>query len=307
MPSTLQALKLLSDSSRVRVLLLVGRDELSVAELQESLAFGQSRISTYLAQLRRAELVEDRRVGKHVRYRLAAATAGLLDHLLEAAAKEIPEHQADLRTMRLVLERRRDQVRAYFNNLAGKFGHQYVPGRSWRGLAEALLELLPPLVIADLGAGEGSFSQLLARRAERVIAVDSSERMVEVGRTLAAEHGLTNVDYRVGDMEAPPIGDAEVDLAFFSQSLHHARHPGRAVQEAARILRPGGRIAILDLAKHHIEEAREMYADEHLGFSEVELRDYLEEAGFRVSTTAVVHREEQAPYFETLLAVGVKP
>jgi ArsR family transcriptional regulator len=108
-------------------------------------------------------------------------------------------------------------------------------------------------------------------------------------------------------MEAPPIGDAEVDLAFFSQSLHHARHPGRAVQEAARILRPGGRIAILDLAKHHIEEAREMYADEHLGFSEVELRDYLEEAGFRVSTTAVVHREEQAPYFETLLAVGVKP
>jgi len=307
MPSTLHALKLLSDPNRVRVLLLLEREELTVAELQESLEFGQSRLSTYLAQLRRAELVEDRRSGKYVRYRLHPRTGELLDDLIRAAAEEIPEHKKDLRALTLVLDRRRDRVRAYFNELAGKFGQQYVPGRSWRGLAEALLELLPPLKVADLGAGEGSFTQLLARRAERVVAVDNSERMVEVGRALADEHGLRNVEFRVGDMEAVPIADGEMDLAFFSQSLHHAQHPERAVAEAFRILRSGGRIAILDLASHHVEEAREMYADEHLGFGEVELREYLEAAGFEVLTTAMVHREEQTPHFETLLAVGVKP
>ena len=123
------------------------------------------------------------------------------------------------------------------------------------------------MVIADLGAGEGTFSQLLAQRAQQVIAVDNSEKMVEFGANLAREHGLSNLEFRLGDMEAVPIESGQVDLAFFSQSLHHAQHPERAVAEAWRILKPGGRIAILDLARHQFEEAREMYADMWLGFS----------------------------------------
>ena len=100
-----------------------------------------------------------------------------------------------------------------------------VPGKVWR---KCCLPLLRPMIIADLGAGEGTFSQLLACRAERVIAVDSSLKMVEVGEALAREHGLTNLEFRRGDMEQVPIADAEVDLALFSQSLHHALHPERA-------------------------------------------------------------------------------
>ncbi|MFL6447418.1 MAG: metalloregulator ArsR/SmtB family transcription factor [Bryobacteraceae bacterium] len=313
MPQILRSLRLLSDPTRVRLLLLLESEELSVVELQGILAKGQSQISTHLSQLKRVGLVEDRRIGKNIFYRLkpvrsdgdARISAELLD-LLRNAASEIPEAAEDREALALVLDKRRDRMRSYFDGLAGRFGREYLPGRSWQGLAEALLTLMPPIVIADLGAGEGTFSQLLARGAERVIAVDNSERMVDFGAKLAEKHAVANLEYRLGDMEALPISDGEVDLAFFSQSLHHALNPERAVSEAWRIVRPGGRVAILDLVRHQFEEAREMYADVWLGFTEIELRRFLEQVGFGDVFTSVVHKEAESPHLETLLAVGTK-
>lgn len=308
MASILKSLRLLADPARLRIILLLEQEQLSVAELQEILATGQSTISTQLAQLKTAGLVEDRRAGKSIQYRLKDGNgelAGLLD-VARRAVSEVPEAARDQMALELVLRKRQDRVRAYFDELAGKFGRQYVPGRSWRGLAEAFLMLMPPMVVADLGAGEGTFAQLLARRARTVIAIDDSEEMVRYGTELAERHGVKNLQYRRGDMEALPIEDGTVDVAFFSQSLHHARHPQRAVAEAHRILRAGGRIVVLDLKKHHVEEARELYADLWPGFAEVELRDFLERARFGSVETATVHRETEAPYFETLLAVGEK-
>jgi ubiquinone/menaquinone biosynthesis C-methylase UbiE/DNA-binding transcriptional ArsR family regulator len=310
MTPILKIFRTLADPSRVRLVLLLEQEELSVAELQEILAMGQSTISTHLAQLKHAGLVEDRRTGKSVLYRLktpqGAARLRLMESL-RAAAAEIPECEQDGQALRLALEKRRDRMRAYFDELAGRFGKSYVPGRSWKGLAEALLKLMPPQVVADLGAGEGTFSQLLAQRAVKVIAVDNSARMMEYGAELARRHGVANLEYRCGDLEQVPIESGTVDLAFFSQSLHHAPHPERAIREAYRILRAGGQIAVLDLLRHHFEEAREMYADLWLGFTEVELVGFLERAGFERISATVVHKEEQAPYLETLLAVGRKP
>jgi ArsR family transcriptional regulator len=302
--SILKSLRLVSDPSRLRLLLLLEREELSVAELQEILAMGQSRISTHLAQLKAAELVEDRKQGKNSLYRLRD---NRLNEVLHSAASEIPEAEEDHKALTLVLEKRRDKVRGYFDELAGRFGRNYVPGRSWKGLAETLLQLMPPMVIADLGAGEGTFSQLLAQRAERVIAVDNSPKMVEFGSRLARENGIANLEYRVGDLESPPIDAGSLDLAFFSQSLHHAIHPAGAVAAAANLLKPGGRIVILDLKKHNFEQARELYADTWLGFSEVELRGFLEAAGFIGVQSWVVDREAQPPSLETILVMGRKP
>jgi ubiquinone/menaquinone biosynthesis C-methylase UbiE/biotin operon repressor len=299
----LKTLKLISDPSRLRLLLLLEREELSVAELQEILSMGQSRISTHLSQLKAAGIVEDRKQGKNSLYRLRDRQ--LVD-LLHSAASEIPEAKDDARALQLALEKRLDKVRGYFDELAGKFGRDYVPGRSWKGLAETLLQLMPPMAIADLGAGEGTFSQLLAQRAQHVIAVDNSAKMVEFGARLARENGIANLEYRLGDMESPPIEDATIDLAFFSQSLHHALHPERAVAAAARLLKPGGRIVILDLKKHSFEQARDLYADTWLGFSEVELRGFLESAGFTGVQSWVVDREAQSPGLETILAMGRK-
>jgi len=208
--------------------------------------------------------------------------------------------------MRRVVKKRQDRMRNFFDSVAGRLGKDYVPGKSWKGVAEALLRLLPPMVIADIGAGEGAFALLLAERAVKVIAIDSSARMIEVGREQALRHGVKNVEYRLGDMEELPIEDATVDLVFFSQSLHHALHPDRAVQEASRILKPSGRIVILDLLKHRFEEARELYADEWLGFSEAELETMIEKASLRNLQTSIVHREQETPHFQTLLAIADK-
>jgi ArsR family transcriptional regulator len=190
--------------------------------------------------------------------------------------------------------------------VAGRLGKDYVPGKSWKSLAEALLRLMPPLVVADLGAGEGASALLLAQRAKKVIAVDSSARMIEVGREQALRHGVKNVDYRLGDMEEIPIGDGEVDLVFFSQSLHHALHPERALAEAARILVAGGRIVILDLVRHRFEEARELYADEWLGFGEADLESMLQNVGFVNVEATAVDKEPETPQFQTLLVVADK-
>jgi ubiquinone/menaquinone biosynthesis C-methylase UbiE/DNA-binding HxlR family transcriptional regulator len=306
MPSIIKTLKVVADPNRLRILLLLKGEELSVAELQEILAMGQSTISTHLSQLKQAGLVEDRRTGKSSLYRPTAAWGSPLDEILADAEKEIPEFNSDQATMRRVLKKRQDKMRAFFDSVAGRLGKDYVPGQSWKSMAEAMLRLMPPLTVADLGAGDGSFALLLSQRAVRVIAVDSSARMIEVGREQAARHGVKNVEYRLGDMEEVPIGAGEVELVFFSQSLHHALHPERALAEAARILAPGGRIVVLDLLKHRFEEAREIYADEWLGFSEAEMESMLENAGFANVETSVVDKDAEAPQFQTLLAIADK-
>jgi ubiquinone/menaquinone biosynthesis C-methylase UbiE len=306
MPSIVKTLRVVADPNRLRILLLLRGEELSVAELQEILTMGQSTISTHLAQLKQAALVEDRRTGKSSLYRLSPAD-GTLNGLLNQAGEEIPEAKTDQAAMRRVLRKRQDKMRTFFDSVAGRLGKDYVPGKSWKSVAEALLRLLPPMIIADLGAGEGSSALMLSQTAKRVIAVDTSTKMIEVAREQAARHRIENIEFRLGDMEEVPIDSSSVDLVFFSQSLHHALHPERAVSEAARILVPGGRIVILDLAKHRFEEAKELYADEWLGFTETDLEAMLEKSAFTDIQTSVVHKDPEPPNFQTLLAVAAKP
>jgi len=305
MPSMLKSLKLLSDPTRLRILVLLGQEALSVAELQEVLGMGQSRISTQLSQLKAAGLVVDERSGKNNIYR-GSASPDLAD-VLRLAALELPEVAGDEAALRHLMRKRKDTARAYFDELAGRFGKDYVPGRSWKALAEALIKVLNYRVVADLGAGEGTLAQLLAQRAEKVIAVDISPKMVAFGQQLAENNGLANLEFRIGDIEEPPIEDHSLDLAVLSQALHHAAHPQRAIDAAFRILKPGGRLIVLDLLLHTFEEARELYADRWLGFSECELATMLERAGFTCIETVVADRETSAPGFQTLLGIGIRP
>src|SRR5580692_5430105 len=151
MPSIIKILRVVADPNRLRILLLLRAEELSVAELQEILVMGQSTISTHLAQLKQAELVEDRRTGKNNLYRLttSATTSGggdLLDRMLAEAEKEIPEAARDQAAMRRVVKKRQDKMRSFFDSVAGRLGRDYVPGKSWKSLAEVFLRLMPPMV-----------------------------------------------------------------------------------------------------------------------------------------------------------------
>ncbi len=305
MPSILNSLKLLSDPTRLRVFLLILCEELSVLELQEILGMGQSRISTQLAKLKSGGLAEDRKVGKSNLY-VGLGDAKIRKICVDLSA-EVPENEQDLKSLRHVVAKRKDKAKAYFDDLAGKFGKRYVPGRSWKGLTEALLKVLNYEVVADFGAGEGTLSQLLAQRAKKVIAIDNSAKMVEFGADLAKQHQLDNLEYRLGDIEAPPLDPASVDLAVFSQALHHAANPEEALAAAYRSLKPGGVLIVLDLLKHQFEQARELYFDTWLGFSEVELIEMLNNTGYSCIEASVVDKESEPPFFQTLLAVAVKP
>lgn len=303
-------LKLVTEPTRLRILALLLREELSVAELQEILGMAQSRISSSLALLRSAELVTDRRDGKRAYYSLRAGlpspTLAFLRSATDAVSAQ-PELEADRAGLARALARRRATQEEYFNLIAGRLGKNYCPGRSWESIGHLALRLTPAIDIADLGAGEGLISQLLARRARQVWCIDSSPKMVEVGAALAEKNGLANLSYKLGDIEQVPLPDASVDLAILSQALHHAQHPQNAVAEAFRILRPGGQLLVLDLKEHGFEKARELYADVWLGFPENTLHGFLARAGFQAVEVVGVCREEQAPHFETLLASGRKP
>lgn len=307
---SLKTLRALADPTRVRILALLENNELSVNELQDITALGQSRISTHLGLMQEAGLLDSRREGKRTFYRLQSspseARAPSLA-LAKAAAREQPEFESDRANLRRIVTRRAHQERVFFNQIAGRFDRSYGPGRSWQAFGQLLLRLLPPLVVADLGSGEGLLSELLARNCKKVIAVDNSEKMVAFGTRKARKNGLKNLEFRLGDLERPPLEPASVDVVILSQALHHSENPAAALLAARRLLVRGGQILILDLRQHHFEKAREWYGDHWLGFTEGDLHLWLERAGFRNIEVEIVAREEAPPHFETLLGSAFAP
>ena len=270
----------------------------------------QSRISSQLAILRQSELVKDRRDGKKSFYSINSRIPMKELNLIEAAfenMRESEEFENDATNLQRIIAKRRQKAEEYFNLIAGRLGKNYCPGRSWEAIGHFLLLLVPHIKVADLGAGEGLISQLLARSAQQVYCIDSSPRMVEVGTDLAKKNGLENLEYKLGDIEKVPLRKGSVHLALLSQALHHSMEPLNAIREAHRILKPGGRLVILDLKEHGFERARELYADNWLGFSENQLHNWMKAVGFEKIEVTAVFKEEQDPQFETLLATGIKP
>jgi ubiquinone/menaquinone biosynthesis C-methylase UbiE len=303
----LKSIRALSDATRLRIIALLEKDELSVQELQEITRVGQSRISTHLGLLLDSGFSKSRRDGKRTFYKLSHDAMQAREDFIKLAiqgARELPEYAADQINLKRILSRRREHAQAYFNHVAGRFDRVYGPGRSWQGFGHLLLRIVPPLVVADLGSGEGLLSELLARRCKKVIAVDNSEKIVKFGAAQARKNGLTNLEFRLGDLQNPPIEPASVDLAILSHALHHAEDPATAIAAGYRLLRPHGRILILDLQKHSFEKALDFYGDRWLGFAESDLHRWIEDAGFKNIEISVVAREEEPPHFQTILAGG---
>lgn len=304
--STTRLLKALGDETRLRLLHLLGLGELSVSDLMEVLNLGQSRTSTHLNLLKEVGLVKDRRAGRRSYYSLAAGDdSELLQQILDEHTKT-PEFAADEAGFEALHRRRRDESKSYFDRVAATFGEQALPGRTWEGFARGALRLLPRARYVDLGVGDGLLTLMLAEVAESVTAVDLSGEMISQLRSRATRRGITNLEAVEAPIEALPLPAGSFDVAVLSQALHHADTPLKALQEAQRVLVPGGKILVLDLLAHGEEWVREQLHDQHLGFTEAALEDLLLTAGFAHVSVERAARDPQPPHFMTLLAIGTK-
>jgi ArsR family transcriptional regulator len=304
---TSRLLKALADETRLRILHLLGHEELSGTDLMEILNMGQSRISTHVALLKEVGLVVDRRHGRRSLFSIAPGpAAGLWEDVLEEN-RPTPEFQADLAGLEALRERSKLEARAYFDRVAAAFGEQILPGRTWEGLARALIQLAPRGRYADLGIGDGMLTLMLSEVAHSVTAVDISPEMLAQLRARASKQGITNIETVEGEIEDLPLPDGSFDVAVLSQALHHAVHPERALAEARRILVPGGRLLVIDLLAHTEEWVRDQLQHVHLGFTEVALGEMLAQIGFERTLIRRAARDPQPPHFMTLVATGIAP
>jgi ArsR family transcriptional regulator len=295
----------LADPTRLRLLRALVQDRFNVSELTAIVAVSQSGVSRHLALLREAGLVTEERDRGFVYYRPARTDADrtaplwrLLDEHFEAAADETAR-QDDAR-LQDVLRQRREGFDAHGDP------RQLVPGRSWAAWARALGHLLPPLDAADIGCGEGYLALEMAAWARSVVGIDRSDHLLERAKGLAGRRGITNVEWKKGDLARLPLRDASVDLALLSHALHHASEPERAVADAVRITRPGGRILILDLKAHDQTWVRSRFGDRRLGFAPGELEALLAGAGL-VHVRVTTGSGRRGDPFVVLVASGAKP
>lgn len=303
--------RLLGDEARLRILRLLDAERLNVSELTSILGIAQSGVSRHLGLLKEAGLVEERRDGGFTYFRLAPSLQSgengfgpvwpLLQAQFESAAAT-PEGRAD--RARLEEVRRVRQENFDDHGVDAERG-QIVPGRSWAAWARALGHLLPELDVADLGCGEGYLTIEASRFARRVVAVDRSESVLERARDSASRRGIRNIDWKRGELEDLPLKDRSVDVALLSQALHHAADPSRALAEAVRILRPGGRVLVLELRRHDEHWVKDRLGDQWLGFEEDELKQFLKQAGLTAIKISVGARRARDP-FTVLIASGVK-
>ncbi len=306
MNNLLDVFKALGDEVRLRILRSAEITELSVAELVSVLKLPQSSVSRHLKPLRDSGLLETRREGTSVYYRRGpvfqdAAFAQLLSEKLS----ELPGASRDRAAVDRVLDLRRKESTKFFDEIAGRYGSLTQPGGGWQGMAAALAAGFSGKTVADIGCGEGDLTLLLARFAKRVTAIDLSAQMLRVVQERSVEAGVTSrVAVETGDLEKLPIKANSQDAVFVSQVLHHAARPGKAIQEAARVLKPGGQMILLDLAKHDQEWVRDEWADQWLGFDERELRGWLKEAGLNVELFQTL--EGPTPAFSVVLTIAKK-
>lgn len=300
-------LKALGDETRLRILHLLSLEELACSDLMEVLNMGQSRVSTHLNLLKEAGLVSDRRAGRRNLYsRLDGPQSELLQRVLEEAA-DAPEFAADAAGVESLRLRRTDESRAYFDRVAASFGEQILPGRTWEGLARAVLRLAPPMRCIDVGVGDGLLTLMLAEVAQSVTAVDISTEMLDQLEKRARAKGIHNLTTVEGALEDLPLPDDSFDVAILSQALHHAERPELALVEAGRVVAPGGRVLVIELLAHTENWVREKLQHRHLGFTEQDLERLLVESGLTNVTVQRAARDPQPPHFMTLVATGTRP
>jgi SAM-dependent methyltransferase/DNA-binding transcriptional ArsR family regulator len=296
-------LNLLGDESRIRLCALLRERELSVTQLVRVTGISQSRVSTHLARLREGGFVRDRRDGQHAFYALAVDTLpstarAVLD---EATSAEDPTLEGDQRRL---VELDAEQRGALPDSFVGEMDRHYSPGRTWQSLAVGLTALLRLGDVLDVGSGDGAVASSIAPHCRSITCIDKSPRMIEAARERLAK--LPNARAELADVQELPFRTASFDAILVFHTLTYAEDPRRAIDECARVLRPGGRVVLLSLDQHEHRDVTAPYGERHPGFSPRAVRGLLARAGLEVSFSGIACREAKKPHFQVVLSVAEK-
>ena len=291
-------LRLFADDTRLRILHLLAAEPLTVAELQEVLELSQSSISGHLAKLKTAALIHDLAEGSARRYRLREDAPERLRAAWDAVRElslDDPQHTADRERLEAV---RAERATSWVERVAGELHRAYAPGRTWESLAHGLVQFARFGRTLDVGAGDGALLELIAPRAEHVICIDPSQRMVDAGVQRAKALRLANVGWQLARGEQLPLPDESQDSVLFLQSLQYVEEPARALAEATRVLAPDGRLLVLTLRRHDFVEA-EAFGHRHRGFAVDQLKRWTpalsDHRGYDLPA------EPKAPRFQSLV------
>lgn len=302
-----QHFKLMADSTRLRLLMLVDQEELSVAELAAITQLAQPRVSTHLAKLKEAGLVADRREGVFVYYRMVGSIADAsLQALWELLREKTvdPLIRQDFERISQVLSNRSGSSN-WADSVAGDMERHYSPGRTWEATARALVKLLQLGDVVDIASGDGVMAELLAPRAKSIICFDIGEKVVEAGKRRLQNHA--HVKFEIGDMHKLPAEDASFDTALLMHALTYTNQPELVFAEAWRVLRPGGRLVAVTLQKHGHKNMVESYNHINLGFTDSQLKKYCTHAGLDALDIQISGTEKRSPNFEILTLLAGKP
>lgn len=302
-----QHFRLLSDSTRLRLLMLVDNEELSVAELSAITQLAQPRVSTHLAKLKEAGLVSDRREGVFVYYRMAGNIAdrslNALWELLRTNTAD-PLIQQDFERIPQVLNARGGGS-SWADSVAGDMERHYSPGRTWEVTTRTIVQLLELGDVLDVASGDGVLAELLAPRARSIKCLDISQRVVDAGKKRL--RNFSNVSFEPGDMHQLPVADASFDTVLLMHALTYTKNPSVVFDEASRVLRPGGRLLAATLQKHAHKNAVLAYNHLNLGFTESQLRKLCTGAGLEPLNIQISAVEKRTPNFEVLTLIAGKP
>lgn len=299
-------LRLLSEPTRLRLLLLLEAEGLTVAELTAITGLSQSRISTHLGKLKHAGLVQDKRMGQAALYSADTGEfspaarqiwGALIDNLEDNQIREDRERAT-------AAVRQRSARHSWVESVAGRMEQQYSPGRSWEATTRALINLLELGDVLDIASGDGVLAELLCTRAATVTCLDSNTAVIAAARKrLKAQ---VNVRFHRGDMHALPFEENSFDQVFLMHALTYTNEPNSVISQAAKVLRPGGILVLTTIKRHRHEATVAAFDHVNLGFGCNELKTWVAEQGLTIKNAGVTSREQRPPHFQVLTVVAEK-
>ena len=277
-------LRAAAEPTRLRLLYLLAQGDLTVTELTHILGQSQPRVSRHLKLMCEAGLLDRFPEGAWVFYRLAAKgrAATLAGHLLDLLPADDPILVMDQQRLAGIRAARAEKAQSYFSDNASRWDEirsLHVDDREVEKALQAAFAARPIRELVDMGTGTGRVLEVLGPQAERAVGIDLSREMLAVARANLERAGLRNCMVRQGDITQLPLPAAAADAVTIHQVLHYAAEPAALVAEAARVLEPGGRLAVVDFAPHDQESLRDQHAHRRLGFSDAEVEGWFAAAG----------------------------